>query len=217
MKRRSRVSTRTRSSGLRWRRSAAPHGWRVRIEKHIPVAAGLGGGSSDAATALRLANSQLDAPRSDDELQQFAARVGADVPFFLCRRPAARHRRRQSARALDLPQDFAVLLLLPNGGGQALDRGGLRGVRRTRRRARLRTASRSAAGDPRRHPPAARSRRAAAERSRLRRRSPRNCSRRARSAPTSAAPGRRSTGSSTARAEARRAPRARWAVSAAFG
>ncbi len=38
---------------------AAPHGWRVLIEKHVPVAAGLGGGSSDAATALRLANAQL--------------------------------------------------------------------------------------------------------------------------------------------------------------
>ncbi|HEY8645695.1 MAG TPA: 4-(cytidine 5'-diphospho)-2-C-methyl-D-erythritol kinase, partial [Gaiellaceae bacterium] len=40
----------------------APHGWRVSIEKHVPLAAGLGGGSSDAATALRLANEQLDPP-----------------------------------------------------------------------------------------------------------------------------------------------------------
>ena len=40
----------------------APHGWRARIEKHVPVAAGLGGGSSDAGTALRLANALLDEP-----------------------------------------------------------------------------------------------------------------------------------------------------------
>src|SRR5207253_8090439 len=61
----------------------APHGWHVRIEKHVPVAAGLGGGSSDAATALRLANAQLRVPFAPMILDALAARVGADVPFFL--------------------------------------------------------------------------------------------------------------------------------------
>src|SRR3981189_2521753 len=42
----------------------APHGWRVQIEKHVPLAAGLGGGSSDAATALRLANGRPEPPLS---------------------------------------------------------------------------------------------------------------------------------------------------------
>ena len=41
--------------------------WRVRIEKRIPVAAGLGGGSSDAATALRLANETLPDPLPPEE------------------------------------------------------------------------------------------------------------------------------------------------------
>ena len=40
--------------------------WRVSIEKKVPVAAGLGGGSSDAATALRLVNATLDNPLSPD-------------------------------------------------------------------------------------------------------------------------------------------------------
>jgi 4-diphosphocytidyl-2-C-methyl-D-erythritol kinase len=88
----------------------APHGWRVRIDKEIPVAAGLGGGSSDAATALRLANAQLEAPR---ELHEIAARVGADVPFFLHDGPQLGTGDGTTLQPLQLPQDFVVLLLLP--------------------------------------------------------------------------------------------------------
>jgi 4-diphosphocytidyl-2-C-methyl-D-erythritol kinase len=91
---------------------AAPHGWQVRIEKHVPVAAGLGGGSSDAATALKLANAQLDEPR---ELHEIAARLGADVPFFLYDGPQLGTGDGSTLAPLDLPQDFAVLLLLPTG------------------------------------------------------------------------------------------------------
>ena len=58
-------------------------GWRARIEKRIPVAAGLGGGSSDAASALVLANSELPEALPAAELHRLAASIGADVPFFL--------------------------------------------------------------------------------------------------------------------------------------
>lgn len=91
---------------------AAPHGWRVRIEKHTPVAAGLGGGSSDAATALRLANAQLGEPR---ELHDLAASLGADVPFFLRDGPQLGTGDGTELEPLALPQDFVVLLLLPTG------------------------------------------------------------------------------------------------------
>jgi 4-diphosphocytidyl-2-C-methyl-D-erythritol kinase len=91
---------------------AAPHGWRVRIEKHTPVAAGLGGGSSDAATALRLANAQLGEPR---ELHDLAASLGADVPFFLRDGPQLGTGDGTELEPLELPQDFVVLLLLPTG------------------------------------------------------------------------------------------------------
>jgi len=94
---------------------AAPHGWHVRIEKHTPVAAGLGGGSSDAATALRLANAQLAQPRTPEELHQLAAHLGADVPFFLRDGPQLGTGDGTVLEPIDLPQDFVVLLLLPKG------------------------------------------------------------------------------------------------------
>ncbi len=93
----------------------APHGWRVRIEKSIPVAAGLGGGSSDAATALRLANEQVMRPLDRDALHALAARLGADVPFFLHEGPQLGTGDGTTLEPLDLPQDFVVLLLLPEG------------------------------------------------------------------------------------------------------
>ena len=61
--------------------------WRVAIEKEIPVAAGLGGGSSDAAAALQLANETLDEPLPDVRLHELAATLGADIPFFLAPGP----------------------------------------------------------------------------------------------------------------------------------
>jgi len=84
--------------------------WRVRIEKRIPVAAGLGGGSSDAATALRLANTTLD----DAALHGIAARIGADVPFFLREGPQLGSGDGGELEPLDLPQDYWVVLLVPH-------------------------------------------------------------------------------------------------------
>ena len=57
--------------------------WRVHIEKRIPVASGLGGGSSDAAAALRLANELSGEPLSGAALHELASAIGSDVPFFL--------------------------------------------------------------------------------------------------------------------------------------
>ena len=90
-------SRRTRSSARHSGARSSPRGrnrgWRVHIEKRIPVAAGLGGGSSDAAAALRLANAMLATPLADDELHRHRrATVGADVPFFLRDGAAARDR-----------------------------------------------------------------------------------------------------------------------------
>jgi 4-diphosphocytidyl-2-C-methyl-D-erythritol kinase len=73
-----------RESDLIWRvlqRAADLSEWTGRLDvvKQIPMAAGLGGGSSDAALALRLAYPDAD----DDALSQVAASIGSDVPFFV--------------------------------------------------------------------------------------------------------------------------------------
>jgi 4-diphosphocytidyl-2-C-methyl-D-erythritol kinase len=90
-------------------------GWRVRLTKRIPVAAGLGGGSSDAATALRLANATLATPLPDGRLRALAAELGADVPFFLTQGPQLGQGDGSELTPVSLPQDYWVLLLLPRG------------------------------------------------------------------------------------------------------
>ncbi len=60
---------------------------RLHLEKHIPHGAGLGGGSSDAASLLRWLNSQAPHPLPPEALAALGLRVGADVPFFLHNQP----------------------------------------------------------------------------------------------------------------------------------
>ena len=95
----------------------APRWW-VRIEKEIPVAAGLGGGSSDAAAALRLANETLEHPLSEARLHELAASLGADVPFFLTEGPQLGEGDGTQLTPLDLPQRFSVLLVLDDGAAK---------------------------------------------------------------------------------------------------
>jgi 4-diphosphocytidyl-2-C-methyl-D-erythritol kinase len=94
-------------------RAAVDRHWHATIEKRIPVAAGLGGGSSDAATALRLANETLDEPLSPADLHDIAAEVGADVPFFLVDGPRLGSGDGTTLAPLDVPQDFWIVLVLP--------------------------------------------------------------------------------------------------------
>jgi 4-diphosphocytidyl-2-C-methyl-D-erythritol kinase len=93
--------------------------WRVRIEKRIPVAAGLGGGSADAAAALVQANEELPRPLRRERLLEVAASVGADVPFFLEPGPKLAEGAGARLTALPLPQDFRVLVALPHGATKA--------------------------------------------------------------------------------------------------
>lgn len=64
-------------------RTGVAKGLSIRLVKNIPVAAGLGGGSSDAAATLLSLNEIYSTPLSLPELHDLAIKLGADVPFFL--------------------------------------------------------------------------------------------------------------------------------------
>jgi 4-diphosphocytidyl-2-C-methyl-D-erythritol kinase len=96
-------------------RALREHGWdaparRIEIEKRIPVAAGLGGGSADAAAVLRLAAGQVP------ELEELAAQLGADVPSQLSPSLALVEGAGERVKRLPAPAPHA-LVLLPDGGG----------------------------------------------------------------------------------------------------
>lgn len=63
-------------------------GVEIEIEKRIPIAAGLGGGSSNAATVLMGLNELLHCGLGSESLQELGAQLGADVPFFIFQQPA---------------------------------------------------------------------------------------------------------------------------------
>jgi 4-diphosphocytidyl-2-C-methyl-D-erythritol kinase len=85
------------------------------ITKRIPVAAGLGGGSSDAAAALRQGNALLPRPLHAAALIAIAARIGADVPFFLHAGPQLGTGDGSTLAPLALPHDYHVVLWIPDG------------------------------------------------------------------------------------------------------
>jgi 4-diphosphocytidyl-2-C-methyl-D-erythritol kinase len=89
--------------------------WQATIEKRIPIAAGLGGGSSDAAAALRIANETLEEPLAEKDLHALAAAVGSDVPFFLTLGTQLGTGDGSTLERIELPRDYTVLLLFPNG------------------------------------------------------------------------------------------------------
>jgi 4-diphosphocytidyl-2-C-methyl-D-erythritol kinase len=98
-----------------WRaagRQGAPVGVRVHLKKRIPLQAGLGGGSSDAATALRALATLWRTKLSATRLAQVARTIGADVPFFLRGGTALGSGRGDRLRSLrDWPSSWIVLAL----------------------------------------------------------------------------------------------------------
>ena len=90
-------------------------GARISLRKSIPVAAGLGGGSSDAAATLSGLNSLWSLQMGAAELERHAAAIGADVPFFLLPGAAALARGRgDELEPVDCPVALSLVLVKPS-------------------------------------------------------------------------------------------------------
>jgi 4-diphosphocytidyl-2-C-methyl-D-erythritol kinase len=96
-------------------------GIRLHLEKKIPMAAGLGGGSGNAATTLLGLNEIFGRPLSPIQLQTIAASLGSDIPFFLQEKPALATGRGEKIQPLEFFPALrtAGLLLIHPGFGIA--------------------------------------------------------------------------------------------------
>jgi 4-diphosphocytidyl-2-C-methyl-D-erythritol kinase len=83
---------------------------RIEIEKRIPIAAGLGGGSADAAAVLRLARNEVE------EIEDLASSLGADVPSQLDPGLALIGGAGEVVQRLPPPSEYAVVLVPPDAG-----------------------------------------------------------------------------------------------------
>lgn len=98
-------------------RAGVTDGAAITLRKHIPTAAGLGGGSSDAGATLLGLRRLWDLAVKDGELAEIAASLGSDVPFFLCGGTALATGRGETLLPLPPPQEGAAVLLAPGAPG----------------------------------------------------------------------------------------------------
>ena len=96
---------------------AAKHGfknrYRVSIHKVIPIKAGLGGGSSNAAAIMKALNVRLGLNMSDEELISIGVKLGADIPFFIKCVPARCRGIGEKITPITIKNDYYVLIVKP--------------------------------------------------------------------------------------------------------
>lgn len=83
------------------------------INKNIPVGAGLGGGSSNAASVLLGLNHYYGSPFSQEELMSMGQSIGADVPFFIFKKPAIASGIGENLEAYEGLTPYKILLIYP--------------------------------------------------------------------------------------------------------
>jgi len=89
---------------------------RLHLHKRIPIQAGLGGGSSDAAAALMLANHAWDLDYNRNRLASIASTLGADVPFFLYGGAAIGAGRGDQIQPTPIPAGLPIVIVKPPVG-----------------------------------------------------------------------------------------------------
>ena len=90
--------------------------FRVLIHKVIPIQAGLGGGSSNAACTMKAVNSMLKLGASDEELIQLSKPLGCDIPFFIQCRPARVQGIGEILTPISVKNSYFVLIVKPELG-----------------------------------------------------------------------------------------------------
>ncbi len=93
----------------------------IRIDKQIPVAAGLGGGSSNAATVLVSMNEYYNYPFSQKELGEIGLKIGADVPFFIFGKPALASGIGEKLESVGRIKPYKILVIFPGFGVSTAD------------------------------------------------------------------------------------------------
>lgn len=88
----------------------------ITLEKNIPVAAGLAGGSSDAAATMRGMNRLFELNKSLDELSALSAEIGSDIPFCVYGTTALCQGRGEKITLLDRPPSCWVIVAKPQAG-----------------------------------------------------------------------------------------------------
>lgn len=89
-------------------------GMQMHLHKRIPMGAGLGGGSSDGAFALRLISQLAHLPVNEEALARYALELGSDCPFFLYNKPAFARGRGELLEPVNLDLSaYRILLIHP--------------------------------------------------------------------------------------------------------
>lgn len=95
--------------------------YRIHVEKNIPVGAGLGGGSSNAALTLRMINKIEKLDLSDDELIDLSRNLGADVPFFIKGKTGIGKGVGHEIEEVDIQPDLWIVTCFPNQGSSTAE------------------------------------------------------------------------------------------------